>query len=52
LPGRILNIGDIHIVSTDRSAPPLVLHGVDEPKELYETLRERVARSQAARRTI
>jgi uncharacterized membrane protein YdbT with pleckstrin-like domain len=49
---RLLNVGNILVSSTDQSAPHLVLRGIDAPRELYETLRELVAKSQAARRTM
>lgn len=49
--GRILNVGSIEVDSTDESAPCLILHGVDDPRRLYEILRELVSQSQAARRT-
>ncbi len=50
--GRILNVGNIAVSSTDQSTPHLVLRGIDQPRELYETLRSLVAKSSAARRTM
>jgi len=50
--GRMLGYGNVTLTSTDQSAPHLVLRGVDDPRALYETLRELVAKSQAARRTM
>ena len=50
--GRMLNVGNVAIASTDQSAPHLVLRGVDNPRDMYETLRELIAKSQAARRTM
>lgn len=50
--GRMLGYGNLTLTSTDQSAPHLKLHGVDDPRALYETLRELVAKSQAARRTM
>jgi uncharacterized membrane protein YdbT with pleckstrin-like domain len=50
--GRLFGVGDIVITSTDQSTPLLTLRGVDEPRRVYETLRELVARSQATRRTM
>ena len=49
---RIFGVGDIVITSTDQSTPLLTLRGVEEPRRVYETLRELVARSQATRRTM
>jgi len=49
---RLLNVGTVSVSSTDHSAPHLPLKGVDDPRELYETLRELVAKSQATRRTM
>jgi uncharacterized membrane protein YdbT with pleckstrin-like domain len=50
--GRMLGYGNLSLTSTDQSAPHLILHGVDDPRALYETLRELIAKSQAARRTM
>jgi uncharacterized membrane protein YdbT with pleckstrin-like domain len=50
--GRILGVGDVSITSTDRSSPHLRLRGVADPREVYQTLRDLVARSQATRRTV
>jgi uncharacterized membrane protein YdbT with pleckstrin-like domain len=50
--GRILDFGDIHIASTDQSNPHFTLRGLDHPRALYQLLRELVAKSQAARRTM
>jgi uncharacterized membrane protein YdbT with pleckstrin-like domain len=52
LLGRMLGFGNLTLASTDQSAPHLVLRGVDDPRSLYETLRELIAKSQAARRTM
>ena len=49
---RILNFGDITVASTDQSNPHFTLRGIDDPRALYDTLRELVAKSQAARRTM
>jgi uncharacterized membrane protein YdbT with pleckstrin-like domain len=49
---RLFGVGDIVVTSTDQSTPHLTLRGVDEPRKVYETLRELVARSQATRRTM
>jgi uncharacterized membrane protein YdbT with pleckstrin-like domain len=49
---RVLGVGDVTLTSTDRTSPLLVLRGVADPREVYETLRELVARSQATRRTM
>ena len=50
--GRILNVGNIEIASTDHTRPHFNLQGVDGPRELYDKLREHVAKSQATRRTM
>jgi uncharacterized membrane protein YdbT with pleckstrin-like domain len=50
--GRLFGVGDIVVTSTDQSTPQLTIRGVDEPRALYDTLREGVARSQATRRTM
>lgn len=52
LMGRLLGYGDIGITSTDQTSPRFTLRSVDAPRELYETLRTAVARSQATRRTM
>src|SRR5688500_11975152 len=50
--GRMLDFGDISIASTDQSNPHFTLRGIDRPRALYQMLRELVAKSQAARRTM
>lgn len=52
LLGRIFGVGDITVTSTDQSTPHLTIRGIDDPRALYDTLREGVARSQATRRTM
>ena len=52
ITGRILNFGNISVASTDQSNPHFTLHNLDDPRALYDTLRELVAKSQAARRTM
>jgi uncharacterized membrane protein YdbT with pleckstrin-like domain len=52
LLARLLGVGDVTLTSTDRSSPVLVLRGIAGPREVYETLRDLVARSQATRRTM
>ena len=52
LIGRLLGVGDVNVTSTDQSTPHLVIRGVTAPRALYATLRERVAESQATRRTM
>jgi hypothetical protein len=42
LTERMLNIGDIHIRSQDRSRPELVLNNVSNPQEVHEVLRRAV----------
>jgi len=50
--GRLFGVGDVTVTSTDQSTPHLTVHGVENPRAVYETLRELVARSQATRRTM
>ena len=50
--GRLFGVGDLSVTSTDQSTPHLTIRGVAEPRALYDTLREGVARSQATRRTM
>ena len=52
ITGRLLGVGNVTVTSTDHSNPRFVLRGVDDPRGLYQTLRELVARSQATRRTM
>jgi uncharacterized membrane protein YdbT with pleckstrin-like domain len=52
LLARVLGVGDVTLTSTDRTSPRLVLRGVAGPREVYDTLRDLVARSQATRRTM
>ena len=52
LIGRLLGVGDVNVTSTDQSTPHLTIRGVAGPRALYDTLRERVAESQATRRTM
>jgi uncharacterized membrane protein YdbT with pleckstrin-like domain len=52
LMGRILGVGDVSVTSTDQTTPHLTIRGVAGPRALYDLLRERVAASQATRRTM
>jgi uncharacterized membrane protein YdbT with pleckstrin-like domain len=52
LLGRLFGVGDVMLTSTDQSTPHLTVRGVENPRAVYETLRELVARSQATRRTM
>jgi uncharacterized membrane protein YdbT with pleckstrin-like domain len=49
---RLAGVGDIIVTSTDQSAPHYRLRGVENPREVYDRLRELVAKSQATRRTM
>lgn len=40
------------MTSTDQSTPHLALRGIEGPREVYDTLRMLVAKSQATRRTM
>ena len=52
VPEWLFGVGDISVASTDQSTPHLVIRGIAEPRAVYDTLRELVARSQAMRRTM
>ena len=52
LISRMLGVGDVSVASTDQTTPHLTIRGVADPRELYDALREGVARSQATRRTM
>jgi membrane protein YdbS with pleckstrin-like domain len=39
---RVLNVGDITIISHDDTTPKLKLQGVPSPRRLFETLKQRV----------
>lgn len=39
---RILRVGSITIMSTDKTNPRLELHGLPQPRELFNTLKQRV----------
>jgi uncharacterized membrane protein YdbT with pleckstrin-like domain len=49
---RLAGVGDVIVTSTDQSAPHFRLRGVEDPRALYEQLRDLVSRSQAVRRTM
>jgi len=49
---RLAGVGDIIVTSTDQSAPHYRIRGVEDPRDLYDRLRELVAKSQATRRTM
>lgn len=49
---RIAGVGDITVTSTDQSAPRYRLRGVEDPRKVYDQLRELVSKSQATRRTM
>jgi uncharacterized membrane protein YdbT with pleckstrin-like domain len=49
---RLLGVGDVLVTSTDQSTPHLAIRGVRDPRAVYDTLRELVSRSAAARRTM
>ncbi|NJN98016.1 MAG: PH domain-containing protein [Anaerolineales bacterium] len=42
---RMMNIGDIHIRSHDRSNPEVVLNNVSSPSEVHEILRRAVLKA-------
>lgn len=42
LTDRILNVGDITVLSHDDTLPKLDIHGIPNPRELYEELKQRV----------
>ncbi len=49
---RVAGVGDVIVTSTDQTAPHYRLRGVEDPRALYEQLRELVSKSQATRRTM
>ena len=49
---RLAGVGDIIVTSTDQSAPHYRIRGVEDPRDVYDRLRELVAKSQATRRTM
>jgi len=49
---RLAGVGDIIVTSTDQSAPHYRVRGVEDPRDVYDRLRELVAKSQATRRTM
>ena len=49
---RLAGVGDVIVTSTDQSAPHFRLRGVEDPRALYQRLRELISKSQAARRTM
>jgi len=49
---RIAGVGDVIVTSTDQSAPHYRLRGIEGPRQVYDQLRELVAKSQATRRTM
>jgi len=49
---RVAGVGDVIVTSTDQSAPHYRVRGVESPREVYDRLRELVAKSQATRRTM
>jgi membrane protein YdbS with pleckstrin-like domain len=50
--GRMLDVGNVTVTSTDQSAPHLILKGLDDPRSMYDTLRDLVAKSRATQRTM
>ena len=50
--GRVLNIGDVLVHSTDTTASDLHVKAIDDPREFYQQLRELVTQSRAAGRTV
>ena len=49
---RIAGVGDITVTSPDQSAPRYRLRGVEDPRKVYDQLRELVSKSQATRQTM
>lgn len=50
--GRLTDFGDVYVHSTDASTPTMHIRGVDNPKDFYQNLRQRVTESRAANRTM
>ncbi|HYO07828.1 MAG TPA: PH domain-containing protein [Tepidisphaeraceae bacterium] len=42
LVDRMMNVGSIIIVSDDRTSPRLELHGIPEPRKIFDALKQRV----------
>lgn len=39
---RMMNVGSITVLSNDRTTPRLELHGIPDPRKIFEALKERV----------
>jgi membrane protein YdbS with pleckstrin-like domain len=39
---RIMNVGSITVMSNDRTTPKLELHGIPDPRKIFDALKERV----------
>ncbi len=52
LVGRLLDVGDVQIHSTDASTPDLRAGDINAPAEFYRDLRDRIANARASRRTV
>lgn len=52
LLGRLLNFGNITLASTDASSPHFIIKGVDDPRSIYEIVRELVTQSKAETKTM
>jgi membrane protein YdbS with pleckstrin-like domain len=52
LLGRLANVGDVYVHSTDSSTPDLHVKGVDNPSEFYQQMRQLVSDSRAQHRTM
>jgi uncharacterized membrane protein YdbT with pleckstrin-like domain len=52
LVGRMLDIGDVYVHSTDSSTPDVHVRGIDDPREFYQILRDQVTASRAQNRTM
>lgn len=50
--GRMADVGDVYIHSTDSSTPDVHVRAIDAPKDFYQELREAVARNRARGRTM
>jgi len=52
LYGRMTDVGDVIIHSTDASSPQILVRGVDAPRDFYQQVRECVSESRAQNRTM
>jgi len=52
LLGRLLDVGDVYVHSTDASTPAVQVRGIEDPRAFYQALRDQVTASRAQNRTM